>query len=56
MLYLSVPPELENRLPYPDDLLDIGGEVIVVDATDLSTLDYEPILAQIKAMISEEEK
>ena len=33
--------------------LDIGGEVIEVDTTDFSALDYQAILAQVKAMMSD---
>jgi len=31
--------------------LDIGGEVIEVDTTDFSAVRYEPILAQVKAIL-----
>jgi len=33
--------------------LDIGGEVIEIDTTDFSTLNYEPILEKVKAIISD---
>ena len=32
--------------------LDIGGEVINVDTTDFSTVNYQAILAQVKAMLA----